>query len=835
MSRELRLTYKVGTARTTKFMSVTPGLTVREVIDLISSIEGDDLDQVTLDDSILATDDCFDDHFESESQLFVFSKDPNLDYQPDPILTRLPSKWLRDFRRMKKLQRIGTGSSGAVFLVEDPVNHEQIALKVFDKRATSDVFFREADSLVRLMHPCILRLVGYSLPTGRSPAMIGSRYATNGSLRRALDSSPPPSFMNETAVAIIISGIAVGMKFIHANGAIHGDLKPSNVLLDAHGYPHIGDLGGCVCRDLDVTLTSLVGTPLYMAPEMYHGTDYTCAVDVYAFALICYEILVGMFPFPRTMSLPVFMRQIATSVRPKLPLALDRSCRRMIKRCWSSEPALRPSFDDIFEFLVKINFKLTPAVDSDKVLDFLAVAGSQMSPVIVRDRFANTLFLLDVAKADRVGYIQKKIEESDGIVATRQRISLGNDLLAACDTLQQHQIHQYSVLDLSYGPPETDSMQVFVRTLTGKHIVLRVRPTDRIDDIKMSLAAREGIPAGHQWLLSAGRQLEDGNTLADYSIGNNATLQLNVRVGNSLPQIAVKTEGNQTLSFLLQQTDRISDLKAAIYKCYGILPDRQQISSSRRPLNDDDSLHDCSSVRLVVIRNRPLRCLFPIEVVVTIQEGVRLPVNIDLTDRIMDIKVKLEELQPIRATCQCLFHNGRELSDRKTVSQSNVRKNAVLHLADHRNAEVRIFVRRINGMTFPITVVPQATVADIKAAIQLQHGIPAGNQVLVLAGRSLKDAKRLHECGIWGNTTLHLLVRSVRFSVVVKAVTGSTWTVIVDPHENVAHLKRRIALVSGVLARSQSLVTVGRELRDDECILLCMPCTGAIVYLVVRS
>jgi hypothetical protein len=202
---------------------------------------------------------------------------------------------------------------------------------------------------------------------------------------------------------------------------------------------------------------------------MYHGTDYTCAVDVYAFAFICYELLFGTSQFHRKMSLPVFMQKVMTSVRPTLPLSLDWNCRRMIKRCWSSDPTLRPSFDDIFEFLVRINFKLTPAVNSDKVLGFLAIVGSQMSPVIVRDRFENTLFLLDVNATDTVAYIQKKMEECDGIVATRQHFSLGNDLLPSCDTLRQHRIRQYSVLDLSCWRPERDSIHIFVRRLDGAH------------------------------------------------------------------------------------------------------------------------------------------------------------------------------------------------------------------------------------------------------------------------------------------------------------------------------------------------------------------------------
>jgi hypothetical protein len=309
---------------------------------------------------------------------------------------------------------------------------------------------------------------------------------------------------------------------------------------------------------------------------------------------------------------------------------------------------------------------------------------------------------------------------------------------------------------------------------------------------------------------------------------------LNVRVGSPTPQITVKTEGNQTLFFRIQQTERISDLKAAIYKCCGILPDRQQISSGGRNLNDDDSLPDCSSVRLVVIRNRLLRCLFPIQVVVATQEGDKLPLNVDLTDRIIDIKVRLEELQPIRATCQSLFYNGRELADRKTVSQSNIRKNTFLYLADHRNAKVRIFVKLLNDMTFPITVGPQSTIADVKVAIHVQQGIPTSNQTLLLAGCGLDDAQRLHVCGIWGQTTLYLVLRSPRLSVDVKTVDGGTWTITVDPHQNVADLKRSIEHVSGVLVTSQRLLAAGVELDDGQIIWHCLPLTGAIVHLVTR-
>ncbi|ELR58326.1 Receptor-interacting serine/threonine-protein kinase 4, partial [Bos mutus] len=188
----------------------------------------------------------------------------------------------------------------------------------------------------------------------REPVGLVMEYMETGSLEKLLASEPLPWDLRFR----IIHETAVGMNFLHcmAPPLLHLDLKPANILLDAHYHVKISDFGLAKCNGLshshDLSMDGLFGTIAYLPPERIREKSrlFDTKHDVYSFAIVIWGVLTQKKPFADEKNILHIMVRVVKGHRPELPPVCKprpRACRsllRLMQRCWHGDPRERPSF-----------------------------------------------------------------------------------------------------------------------------------------------------------------------------------------------------------------------------------------------------------------------------------------------------------------------------------------------------------------------------------------------------------------------------------------------------------------------------------------------------------
>lgn len=345
-----------------------------------------------------------------------------------PHLGALPER-IGDFA-IRRL--IGEGGQGLVYEAEQQIPRRRVALKVLKSPGGGNgrdhrQFEREVESLARLRHPGIAAI--YEAGTSADGRKYFAMELIDGASLRV---HVRREALSSARRLQLFRRICEPVSYAHQHGVIHRDLKPTNILIDAQGEPHVLDFGLARLTDADVTLTytldgagGIQGTLPYISPEQAGGDRNHIDVrsDVYSLGVMLYQLLTDRLPHEVSNRLPHEALRAIREDMPTRPSSIDTALRgdieTIILKALEKEPARR------YQSVASLADDIDRYLRGDAILARPPSASYQLRKLIRRHRvpfaFATVLMVLitafGVVSAVQAARIAR---ERDNAVAARK-------------------------------------------------------------------------------------------------------------------------------------------------------------------------------------------------------------------------------------------------------------------------------------------------------------------------------------------------------------------------------------------------------------------------------
>lgn len=298
-------------------------------------------------------------------------------------MDNLIGKVLDEIYRLDAL--IGVGGMANVYRAYDLKKDRTVAVKVlreefFDNAEVVRRFKNESKAISVLNHPNIVKV--YDVFIGENMQYIVMEYLKGITLKEYMNQRDSALTWRETIhfTAQILSAL----EHAHANGVVHRDIKPQNIMLLADGSVKMMDFGiARISRSESQTITDkAIGSVHYISPEQAKGAQTDAKADIYSVGIMMYEMLTKTLPFEAESVVSVAMKQITDTAKPlrEINPSIPEALADIVERAMAKSPAARyPTAADMLADIEE--FKKNPSVrfEYKKLIENAATTENNMT------------------------------------------------------------------------------------------------------------------------------------------------------------------------------------------------------------------------------------------------------------------------------------------------------------------------------------------------------------------------------------------------------------------------------------------------------------------------